>query len=111
MSFVLLLDEPVTASQFCRIKIERPEIEDILNKRFCMIHDGRGLIHATACFLGMNVFSESAFVAIVLLFHRGLLSIEVIACTLVKYLAINDRNIKIFKNICQDKNFIYFLNI
>jgi hypothetical protein len=103
----LLLDESVTTCQFGGVKIERPEIEDILNKRFCMIHDGRGLIHATACFLGMNVFSEPAFVAIMLLFHGGLLSIEVIACTLVKYLATNDRNIKISKNICQDKNFIF----
>jgi len=69
MFFVLLLDESVTTCQFGGIKIERPEIEDILNKRFCMIHDGRGLIHAAARFLSMNVFSEPAFVTIRFLFH------------------------------------------
>jgi len=68
-SLWLLLDESVTTCQFGGIKIERPEIEDILNKRFCMIHDGRGLIHAAARFLSMNVFSEPAFVTIRLLFH------------------------------------------
>ena len=51
------------------VKIERPEIEDILNKSFCMIHDGRGLIHAATRFLGVNVFSEPAFEAIRFLFH------------------------------------------
>jgi hypothetical protein len=69
MSFVLLLDESVTTCQFGGIKIERPEINDILSKRFCMIHDGRGLIHAAARFLGMKVFSEPAFVTIRFLFH------------------------------------------
>jgi hypothetical protein len=106
-----LLDESITTCQLSGIKIERPEIEDILSKRFCMIHDGRGLIHAAACFLGMNVFSEPAFVAIMLFFHGGLLSIEVITCTLVKYLATNSWDIKIYQNICQDKNSIYFISI
>jgi hypothetical protein len=71
MSFALLLDESVTACQFGGIKIEGPEIEDILNKRFCMIHDGRSLIHAAARFLSMKVFSEPAFVTVRFLFHGG----------------------------------------
>ena len=67
----LLLDEPVTKRQFGRVEVERPEIKNILNEGFCVIHDRRGLVHTTAaCLFSMKVFFESALVAIRLLFHR-----------------------------------------